>query len=31
VLPDPVTEAVVHRRAADINAFLEARLAALIV
>ena len=31
VLPDPVTEAVVRRRAADINAFLEARLAALIV
>jgi hypothetical protein len=31
VLPDPINEAVIQRRAADLNAFLEARLAALIV
>jgi NAD(P)-dependent dehydrogenase (short-subunit alcohol dehydrogenase family) len=31
VLPDPISEAVVRQRGADINAFLEARLAALLV
>jgi NAD(P)-dependent dehydrogenase (short-subunit alcohol dehydrogenase family) len=31
ILPDPASEAVVRSRAADITAFLEARLAALIV
>jgi NAD(P)-dependent dehydrogenase (short-subunit alcohol dehydrogenase family) len=30
-LPDPISEAVVRQRGADINAFLEARLAALLV
>jgi NAD(P)-dependent dehydrogenase (short-subunit alcohol dehydrogenase family) len=31
VLPDPINEAVIKSRAADLDAFLEARLAALIV
>jgi NAD(P)-dependent dehydrogenase (short-subunit alcohol dehydrogenase family) len=31
ILPDPITETVLRNRAADINAFLEARLAALLV
>jgi NAD(P)-dependent dehydrogenase (short-subunit alcohol dehydrogenase family) len=31
ILPDPVSEAVVRQHGADINAFLEARLAALLV
>ena len=31
ILPDPIGETVLRNRAADINAFLEARLAALLV
>jgi hypothetical protein len=31
ILPDPTSETVMRNRAADLNAFLEARLAALLV